>query len=228
MAILDGRVLITLDLDDTLWDNIPTLQYAEDILYAWLKKHTKGITDSYTIDDLKAYRRQYGRDNPTLKHDLTRLRYESLCHIGKRCGYSHYDIERAMRVFLKARNRVTLYDDVIPALRTLSEKYHLAALSNGNADILQIGIKKYFDMSITSADIGSSKPEPDMFHAVMEYFKLAQSSVVHIGDEPETDILGAHRAGIDSVWLNRKQVPWPQHLHAPTFEINSLLELLQD
>ncbi len=226
MSVLDGMAVVTLDLDDTLWDNTPTLQFAESTLYSWLQCHTPGITAHYTSDELKEHRKNYAERNPGLRHDLTKLRYESLCEVAFEFGYQKRDIEQAIQVFLKARNHVTLYADVIPALSVLSAKFPLVALTNGNADIYQTGISKYFILSISSADVGTSKPEPDMFHSVIRHFRVVPDRLVHIGDEPGTDILGAHRAGVNSIWINRSQLQWPEHLPRPMLEISSLLQLL--
>jgi len=45
-----------------------------------------------------------------------------------------------------------------------------------------------------------------------------------VGDNLMTDILGASRVGISSVWINRENTP-PHGEVKSTYEINSLTEL---
>lgn len=223
---VDRISVITIDQDDTLWDNRPTLIYAERRLHEWLENNLPDIPGKYSIDDLKFHREEVARKLPKIKHDLTRLRYESLLQLCRESGYMKEKARQAMDIFLEARNRVTLYDDVIPFLDEVRKKYHVVALTNGNADVNAIGIGDRFTMALSASDIGSAKPEPDMFYRVFDELKVNASSVLHIGDEPETDVLGAHRAGVYSVWINRKSSVYPADMPLPDLEIDSLAKLL--
>jgi putative hydrolase of the HAD superfamily len=48
-----------------------------------------------------------------------------------------------------------------------------------------------------------------------------------VGDTPETDIQGAHRAGLRAVWLNRDHRDWPANLAPPEAVIDELGQLLR-
>lgn len=218
--------VISLDLDDTLWDNVPVLEYAENTLYLWLQKELPVIAERYTIQGLKKHRKKLAAEMPEISHDMTRLRHESLTIICQESGYEKACATCAMNVFLRARNNVVLYDDVIPFLQQVSGKYHLVAMSNGNADVNSIGIGHYFDMVISPADAGTSKPDPVMFYGIFRKYSIGSDAVMHIGDEPETDVLGASGTGVYSVWLNRNNRTYPQHIPRPDTEINSLSQLI--
>ena len=60
--------------------------------------------------------------------------------------------------------------------------------------------------------------------AYKKLLSLDKGEVVMVGDNLNTDILGAKRAGITSVWLNRHDRK-PEDVK-PTYEITNLLELL--
>lgn len=218
--------VITIDLDDTLWDNKPTLEYAENQLYIWLKYNAPRLTESFSIADFKTHRKKIAEQNPDLHHDMTKQRYESLVMLAEEKGYNKSLAAIAMKVFLQARNRVTLYDDVVPVLNELSHKYDLVAVSNGNADIKKIGIDKYFKLAITPSDIGTSKPDPLVFEIIMERMNLTPGMLIHIGVEPETDIIGAQKAGIRNIWLNRNNLEWPCGYPFPDAEIYTLYDLI--
>ena len=53
---------------------------------------------------------------------------------------------------------------------------------------------------------------------------MPHTRAVMIGDDPETDILGAVRAEIDTVWFNPHHTP---RTIEPTYEISTLPELLE-
>jgi hypothetical protein len=53
---VNNNVVISIDLDGTLWNNMPALEYAKKKLYAWLKDNTPGLTESFSIVDFKAHR----------------------------------------------------------------------------------------------------------------------------------------------------------------------------
>ncbi len=217
---------VSLDLDDTLWDNKPVLEQSEIQLYNWLKDNAPKLTEYFSVDDFKHHRKILAEQKPELVHDLTRQRYESLCLLAQENNYSESIIESAMDVFLQARSEVVLFDDVIPVLADLKNHYDLIALSNGNSDIRKIGIHDYFELSLAPSDMGTSKPDPEVFGHVMKRMNLKPHMLIHVGDDPGTDIIGAQRAGVRNIWLNRNKSDWPEELASPDIEINSLYELI--
>ena len=51
------------------------------------------------------------------------------------------------------------------------------------------------------------------------------NEVVHVGDHPELDIVGAIDAGLRTAWMNRTDAIWPEHLPAPDATITTITEL---
>lgn len=50
---------------------------------------------------------------------------------------------------------------------------------------------------------GKFKPNPEAYHRALEQFKVKPEEAIMVGDQLLTDILGASRAGIDSIWVQR-------------------------
>jgi FMN phosphatase YigB (HAD superfamily) len=50
---------------------------------------------------------------------------------------------------------------------------------------------------------------------------------VMVGNTPETDGQGGHRAGLQAVWLNRGHRDWPGDLARPDTVIDDLGQLLR-
>lgn len=217
---------LTFDLDDTLWDNGPVLKAAEQTLYDWLVRHYPRIKTRYSPEGMYKLRRDLLQGNPELGHDITKLRETSLRIVAESAGYDRSLVEPAIAVFLEARHRVTLYSDVTPVLRILRHAgYCLGTLSNGNADVLRLGLGDLFDFSLTAASTGKAKPHPRMFEEACLRAKVTAAELAHVGDEADTDLVGAQNAGVTAIWMNRQdQAADPHVLHHA--EIRNLTELL--
>ena len=80
-------------------------------------------------------------------------------------------------------------------------------------DILnRFGIGKYFITLWSSADFGKIKPCKEFFDlavqtALSDNPSSMKDDIVFVGDMYETDVIGAHNAGIKSAWLNKNGVP---------------------
>ena len=213
--------LITIDLDDTLWDAGPVLRRAEDAQYAWIAAHAPRITERYSIAELQAYRRELAQAEPNLRHDFTALRVVALSQLLMAGGYDPTLAPRGVQAFLSARSQIELFPEIDRVLRQLALNYRLAALTNGNTDLTQAGVAHYFEFSLAPSDTGTSKPDPRMFEAALVRASVAANAAVHVGDEPHDDIEGAHRANMASVWVNRRQREWPSHCRRAHAEIDS-------
>ena len=208
---IDGGSIecITLDLDDTLWDCLPALEGAEVEFYAFIDAHLPRITAEHDMHSLAAERQQHYRRHPEHAHDVTYIRKHWLADIAVRFGYGTELVEPAFQAFLRARNRVELYEWTEPCLRALSSRFTLGAITNGNADVGRIGIGHYFDFVVTPAEAGAAKPSPEIFLAALSAAGAEAASAVHVGDDPERDVRGAAAVGMRTVWVNAALAPWP-------------------
>lgn len=71
------------------------------------------------------------------------------------------------------------------------------------------------------------RPYPPMFAAALEGLDIDPGRVVVIGDSPETDVLGAHRAGMAAILISDEEVsfPSPRDFRAPDATIPDLSSL---
>ena len=221
--------LLTFDLDDTLWPCMVTIERTEQRLHQWFSSFHPQITDQYSIKHLRDKRIQLARDHQHISHDLSALRKKSFLELSIEMGYSASKtecfIDNAFQFYISERNKVDLYDDVIPTLTALKPYYRLAAVSNGNADIIQVGLGQFFEFSWSAALAGKQKPHPIVFESLLERENLTPEQVIHIGDDPLADIQGAQQLGIKAIWLNRHNQPWPKQIKHPFIEINQLKQL---
>lgn len=221
--------LITFDLDDTLWSVDGVLMRAEQGVFQWLGQHCPAVTRQYTLESLLKTRVAYWQSQPTLKHQISRMRQASLAHIIEGCGYSPDEAKalsaQAFEVFMEYRHRVTLFDDALHVVEQLGKDYQLGVLSNGNACTRRLGIDSYFDFHYSAEQFNASKPQPALFQAALDYAGVLPGQMIHIGDNPKDDILGASQLGIHSIWFNRTGATWPENDYRPNLHVSRLAQL---
>lgn len=225
--IFTGIKLVCFDLDDTLWPCMPTIQFAEAQIYQWLADHKPIITQNYSPGELRDKRKSLYQRRPDLVHDLSALRRISLMELADEFGFEYDWVEDAFQVFYHARQQVKFFDDVELALCSLGDKYLLASVTNGNADIRTTSLGHHFDYVLSAAVVGKPKPHPAMFQHLMQLSEYSAGQILHIGDHEEHDIGGGIAAGVKTVWLNRAGVEWQSKRFQPDREISSLYELIQ-
>ncbi|HEV2611086.1 MAG TPA: HAD family hydrolase [Noviherbaspirillum sp.] len=221
---------VLFDLDDTLWPIMPVIRRAEDVLFAWLQTHAPAVASQFTVEGLRERRRLLLEQNPHYRLNLAKLRHAGLTEAFLAAGEDCAKIDLAMAVFSKARNEVTPFDDVIPALEKLKRRFYLGSVSNGVADLEMIGLAKYFQASIAAHSFGAAKPDAAIFHAACDALGIAPAEAVYVGDDPHLDVEGAQRAGLRAVWMNRAGLEsafkLPEHI-SPDATFTTMHELHQ-
>ncbi|MBU1361579.1 MAG: HAD-IA family hydrolase [Gammaproteobacteria bacterium] len=216
---------ISLDLDDTLWPIWPTIERAERTLHEWMSREAPRTADLLvTPGVLQELRAATVRERIDLAHDMSALRRESIRAALRRAGEDPALAEPAFEVFFAARQRVTLYDDALPALEWLSERYPLVAISNGNADVHRTGVGRWFRSAFSAQEFGSGKPHAPIFRAAAASVGMQPEQVLHVGDDASLDVIGALEAGMQAAWLVRDERPW-QHEARPHLVVSDLQAL---
>jgi FMN hydrolase / 5-amino-6-(5-phospho-D-ribitylamino)uracil phosphatase len=218
---------ICFDLDNTLWDVWPVIIRAEQRMYDFLAQRYPRVVASMTLEMMRSAREQTAAAHPQMAHDFTFLRKQTLRDHAREFGYAEAMAEEAFDAFIQARNEVDLYDDVMPALEQLRARYRLFTASNGNADLAKIGLAHFFERTVAARHVGALKPDPAIFHKVIEGTGLQAADVVYVGDDPHLDVVGARGAGMQAIWIDRQGVQWPAGIAPPAHTIRSLTELAE-
>ena len=128
------------------------------------------------------------------------------------------------------RTKNYVYDETYPVLKALKGKFKLLLLTNGSPDLQQeklAGVPElptYFDHVLISGTFGRGKPDPGLFQHALDLLGVTNHETIMVGDKLTTDIAGANRTGITSVWLNRKDIE-RDHQIVPDYEIKRLREI---
>ena len=228
---MNPSLVLSFDLDDTLWPVGPVIAAAEQDLWKWLRERHPQTVRGHSLESLQAMRALTAERYPEHGHDLTFLRHRALKDLFEAVdAKSRIEVDaladEALEVFFAARNRVEFYHDVRPSLQRLHARYRLFALSNGNADLHRCGIAHWFSGHVTARSAGAAKPDARIFARLLAQAGVEAHEVLHIGDDPVTDVVGAMQAGMQAVWLNRDARAWPENLPPPPRTITTLAEII--
>ncbi|MCA0966789.1 HAD family hydrolase [Priestia flexa] len=140
-----------------------------------------------------------------------------------------FGAELAERFPKERRRNPFVYEDTFDVLNELQSNYKLLLLTNGSPQLQNIKLEitpeivPYFDEIVISGAFGRGKPDPSIFDHALSLLNLSKDEVIMVGDNLMTDILGASRAGIRSVWVNRDDKKADKVV--PFHEIKRLSEL---
>ena len=224
--------LITFDLDDTLWDNYPTIIKAERETRKWIEGEV-GKIEWGDFNDFLSLRDQLIKDDKSIAWDISKLRKEifrkKLSHVTSE-KYRDNIVDKAFEIFISKRHDVKFFDGVKNAIRDLSKKYILGVLTNGNANIYKFDIGEYFEFSISSLEAKDSKPNRAHFDMALTKVKdITFDSMLHIGDHQINDMYAANKLGIDCLWFNINN-GWEQRFEKPDefSDWNKLLRVIEN
>ena len=105
--------------------------------------------------------------------------------------------------------------------------YRMHMCSNGFHEVQYkkldaCGLRYYFDTIILSEDAGVNKPAKAYFDYALKVSGANRKTTLMIGDNLQSDILGALNAGLDAMLFNRWQVPPEDIPQEPTFIVETL------
>ena len=221
---------IFFDLEHTLWDFETNSKQALQQIFHEQKLNEKGIPSfeklhqTYLPINDRYWARYHNNIVPKEKLRLGRF-HDTLKALGiddvalaENMAQNYLDISTKM---------TTLFPDALDVLKYLQEKYSLHIITNGFADVQwvkieQSGLKPFFEHIIISEEVGAPKPDKAIFEIAMERAFTHSEECIMIGDNYNTDIVGARNAGIDQIFFNPKK---NRKREPVTFEITTLLEL---
>lgn len=196
------------DLDGTLWDFHLNSRLALKKIFEKFNLSENGLSfdrflDLYhrVNDELWATYRQGHIDKET-------LRWQRFARTLHQLSPDQEPIARQMDVaYLEfSRQMTNLIPGTIEVLKYLFPKYRLFIVTNGFNEvqfnkIKNSGLEPYFEGIITSEIAGAMKPDPLFFKYTLNVCQVSAVECLVIGDDAETDIAGAARAGIDQVFF---------------------------
>lgn len=126
------------------------------------------------------------------------------------------------------------YSDAHTTLAALIDKgYKLGIIANqkfGTAERLETwGLRQYLDVIATSAELGYSKPDREIFEKAFEIAGCVAAESVMVGDRLDNDIIPAKTIGMKTVWVKNGLAQYQSEELGDSvadYQIGSLSELL--
>lgn len=89
-----------------------------------------------------------------------------------------------------------------------------------------LGLLDRVSLVLISEEENCRKPEPEIFQRALQRLGLDAVNCLFVGDDAMSDVLGAHRVGMQTAWFNRDDRSWPQDIDEnPGVEIHHLSQL---
>lgn len=221
---------IFFDLDHTIWDfetnSVKALQhlFATELLAERGVPTFEGFYKTYKpIND--RYWAKYHNGYATKEQ----LRVNRFADTLATFGVADAELaERMAAGYLSVSPTMTaLFPDAMDVLKYLQQKYVLHLITNGFAEVQWIkiensGLRPFFEHIIISEEVGTQKPDKQIFEIAMNRAGTTCDACIMIGDNFNTDIVGARNAGMDQIYFNplRRRVKEPV-----TYVVSSLGEL---
>lgn len=228
MKEIRGIKAISFDADGTLWDFEKVMRHSLFYVLRELDKIDSPAADMLDIEKMIEIRNSVAEELKGKTTNLERVRLEAFKRTLGYVGRPNDSLAAHLNdVYLRHRfEDIELFDDVLPTLNVLKEKYTLGILSNGNSYPERCGLKGIFQFIVFSQDCGVEKPDPRIFQIALEKTRCSRQEFFHVGDSLETDIRGANDSGIRCAWINRRRLKNNTNIRTE-YEISSLLELLE-
>ncbi len=236
---------ITFDLDDTLWDNHGVMARTEEGHYRWLlealeawraarQEPALALTQEAGGLDYLQRRQQLAKQVPERRGDFTWLRLRALEAQLEAAGLPRSAAllwaAAAMNEFHRLRVQVTPHPEAAGLLAALTERYQLAAITNGNIHLARQPLAAYFPVAIAAGELLAPKPDPTPFLTALSRLNVTPECAMHVGDSWQEDVLPAQQLGMHAVWISQtgdQTLPPRVHRIAHIKELPSVLEMLE-
>jgi putative hydrolase of the HAD superfamily len=222
------------DLDHTLWDFDKNSEEALLELFDIHQLDKKGITSP------EGFITRYRQINSAMwaSYHQNGISKEEL-RVGRfRLSLEHFGYhDRALALTLADQYvkisplKKNLLPGTLEILEYLESKYPLHIITNGFKEVQYLklshsDIRRFFKYIHISEEIGFSKPAPEIFHHAVRCAGTASDLCLMIGDNVETDILGARNSGVDDLLFNPNGLEYENHFGREIKHLSELKEML--
>jgi putative hydrolase of the HAD superfamily len=221
---------ILFDLDHTLWDFEKNSSETLSELFTEYKLADLGdiCVDRFMhkYSDINREMWALYNENRITRDEMRDVRFErvltsfGICKtkVPKELGQAYLD---------RCPTKPYLMPYTLEVLQYLNSKYQLHIITNGFHETQEIKLttsklKSFFKEVVTSETSGYKKPNTRIFDYTLSRIQADTHECIMIGDNLETDIIGARNASIDTVFYNPEQQP---HQETVTHEVHCLSQL---
>ena len=161
---------LSFDPDGTLWDFETVMRLSTSLALEELADHDPIAASQLDVDRVVSVRDRIANEWTSSVISLKLVRFEGFKQALIEAGRPNDDLaEHINKTYLHHRYaNIVPYDDVLPTLTALRERYKIGALTNGNSYLERVGMEQLFDFAVLASKQGVPKPDPGIFHIAAE------------------------------------------------------------
>ena len=225
------------DLDETLCDSDTAWNIAVKETFQRLCEREPDVSEEAITEAWTAVHQRLFQQLDAGKCSMAEVRDRRFGCLFKELSLPIDSAMEALSDFFCSRylTGLRLYEDVT-VLEEL-HAYHVGIITNGAHDehtdsqlskVRHLGLSERIQSLTISGEIGVRKPNLEIFKVACERADVLPEEAIFVGDSVQNDIVGANRAGITSVLINRKSdtlIPETSD-EQPDYAISNLHEVL--
>lgn len=198
------------DLDRTLWDfESNSHETLEELFYEF---ELAGLLQTNSADFIENYKRI--NEELWARYRLGELTQSELRKTRWNAAFAHFSYENEElglqmgKAYIDRCPRKTrVFPGTYEILTALRSRYSMHIITNGFKEVQFIKLTEanlidYFDVVVTSDDVGVQKPNAKVFLHALELASARADESVMIGDDLAVDCHGAIAVGMKAVWFN--------------------------
>ena len=225
------------DLDNTLCDSDTAWNIAVRETFQLLRKHEPEVSEEALTKAWGKVHQQLFKQLDAGRCSMAEVRDTRFPHLFKELNLSSGKITEDLNDFLSTRylTGLSLYEDA--AVLEELHAYHVGIITNGAHDahtdsqlskVRYLGLTERIQSLTISGEIGARKPKFEIFKVACERANVLLKEAMLVGDSIQNDIIGANRAGMTSVLIDRKSdISIPKIADAqPDYSISNLYDVL--
>lgn len=221
---------IFFDLDHTLWD------YEKNSNEVLLDLFLKYELEQLGVINLEAFHFSFDKVNSSLWNEFNRnkisrdtIRKSRFIKILEEFQIDNPTLSEKLsdEYLMQCPTKPHVMPHTFKTLEYLKNHYQLHIITNGFNDVQFLKLEKsklssFFHTVVTSDNAGYKKPMASIFQYAIEKADARKEESIMIGDNLQTDILGARNFGMDCIYYNPKK---RTHQASVTMEIDCLSTL---
>ena len=204
---------VLFDLDGTLCDSDTAWHIATRETFQLLRQRESDVSEKAITKAWTTIHQRLFQELNAGKGSMAELRDKRFHCLFQELGLPIGRMAAELNDFLSSRylTGLSLYADV-SVLEAL-HAYHVGIITNGAHDnhtdsqfskVRHLGLSERIQSLTISDEIGVRKPGIEIFKVACERADVLPKEVLFVGDSIENDIVGANRAGMTSVRIDRK------------------------
>ena len=201
------------DLDGTLCDSDTAWSIAQREMFQLFRKQYPNVSEEALAEAWRNVHQELFNQLDSGEISMADVRDSRFQGLFRKLNLPIDKIMEGLSGFFCSRylTSLRLYEDV-----TVLEKlqaYHIGIITNGAHDehtdsqlskVRHLGLDERIQSLTISGEIGVRKPKIEIFKVACERADVSPREALFVGDTIENDIVGANRAGMMSVFINRK------------------------